>query len=134
MLKYSIIVTLFSTDNTVLSQSRGIEDHCMSTLRQPTVLSLCGPLPVGAQRTIGLLITHKIGVVMADKAPPCVNEAFTDRITVLETAGALNSESIRAETWRRRRVRLRGHMCVLPPSDLGLMTPEREMCSGCSFG
>ena len=30
-------------------------------------------------------------------------------------------------------VRLRGHMCVLPPSDLGLMTPERETCSGCSF-
>lgn len=32
-----------------------------------------------------------------------------------------------------RGVQLRGHMCVLPPSDLGLMTPEREMCSGCSF-
>ncbi len=34
---------------------------------------------------------------MADKAPPCVNEAFTDRITVLETAGALSSESLRDE-------------------------------------
>lgn len=30
-------------------------------------------------------------------------------------------------------MRLRGHMCVLPPSDLSLMTPERETCSGCSF-
>lgn len=57
-------------------------------------------------------------------------------IAQVEEAGALGCESLselEAPPPEGGEVRLRGHMCVLPPSDLGVMTPERETCSGCSF-
>lgn len=47
---------------------------------------------------------------MAKKSPPsCVNEAFTDIITISETAGALSPSVL--EMWRRGGAVERAHVC-----------------------
>lgn len=74
---------------------------------------------------------------MANKAPPTPPPSVSMKRSQIESQfwrqSLLSAQSLGAENLEEGEALRRGHMCVLPPSDLDLMTPERETCSGCSF-